>query len=205
MSLFKNVIDKLFALGQKYEKENIEVMQLLVKIIMNALYAEFLRKDILENFECKSEAWVMSEYDERVLDYQKIIHGDYIVKMKGDVGLEDEVKKVNTLSLQLAVFVSSICKRITNNFTHANNGFYTNDVYYTDTGSLYIESTHWKKLDKAGLVGKNLLQGKNDYKDGSVWYGLFLSPKIKCCLTVMKFGVIDEHKTSKDLPMSQTI
>ena len=32
--------------------------------------------------------------------------------------------------------------------------FYTNDVYYTDTDSLYIENRHWDKLDKAGLVGK---------------------------------------------------
>ena len=44
-------------------------MQLLVKLIMNSLYGEFLRKDILESYKCKSEMWMMSEYDERVLDY----------------------------------------------------------------------------------------------------------------------------------------
>ena len=44
--------------------------------------------------------------------------------------------------------------------------FFTNDVYYRDTDSLYIENKHWDKIDKAGLVGKNLLKGKNDYKDG---------------------------------------
>ena len=53
-----------------------------------------------------------------------------------------------------------------NNFIHAINGFYTNDVYYTDTGSLYIENKHWDKLEETGLVGKALLQRKNDYKDG---------------------------------------
>ena len=52
-----------------------------------------------------------------------------------------------------------------NNFIQAINGFYTNDVYYTDCDSLYIENKHWDNLDKVGLVGKNLLQGKNDYKD----------------------------------------
>ena len=41
-----------------------------------------------------------------------------------------------------------------NNFTHAINGFYTDDVYYTDTDSLYIENKHCDKLDEAGLVGK---------------------------------------------------
>ena len=84
-----------------------------------------------------------------------------------------------------------------NTFIHAIDGFYTNDVYYTDTDSLYIENEHWDKLDKAGLVGKNLLQGKNDYKDGGNFYGLFLAPKIKYCLTINKYGVIHEHKTFK--------
>ena len=62
---------------------------------------------------------------------------------------------------------------------------------------LYIENKHWDKLDKAGLVGKNLLQGKNDYKDEGIFNGLFLAPKIKYCLTINKYGVIDEHKTLK--------
>ena len=84
-----------------------------------------------------------------------------------------------------------------NNFIHAFDGFYTNDVYYTDTDSLYIESKYWENLDKAGLIGKNLLQGKNDYKDGGIWYGLFLAPRIKFCLTLNKFGVIVERKTFK--------
>ena len=104
-------------------------------------------------------------------------------------------KKDNTLPLQLAVFILSNSKRILNNFLHANNGFYTNDVYYTDTDSLYIENKHWEKLEKAGLVGENLLQGKNNYKDGGIFYGLFPAPKIKYCSTMNKYGVIQEHKT----------
>ena len=172
-------------------------MQLLVKLIMSAIYGEFLRKDIGESCECKSEAWMMSEYDERVLDYHKISHGNFFVKLKDDSGLEEEAKKVNTLPLQLAAFVLSNSKRILNNFIHAIDGFFTNDVYYTDTDSLYNESKYWDKLDKAGLIGKNLLQGKTDYKDGRIWYGLFLASKIKYCLTINKFGVIDEHKTFK--------
>ena len=153
-------------------------MQLLVRLIMNSLYGEFLRKDILESYQCKSEMWMMTEYDERALDYQKVNYGNYIVKTKDNEGLEDEVKKANTLPLQLAVFILSNSKGIMNNFIHAIDGFYTNDVYYTDTVSLYIESKHWEKLDRAGLVGKNLLQGKNDYgPDAGIWYALFLAPK----------------------------
>ena len=197
VSPFEKIIDELFPLRKKYKDEGNDVMQLLVKLIMNALYGEFLRKEILESYQCKSEMWMMTEYDERVLDYQKIIHENYFVNLKDDDGLEDEVKKMNTLPLQLAVFILSNSKRIMNIFIHAIDGFYTKDVYYTDTDSLYIESKHWDKLDKAGLVGKNLLQRKNDYKDGGIWYALFLAPKIKYCLIINKYGIIDEKKCFK--------
>ena len=71
------------------------------------------------------------------------------------------------------------------NFIHGIGGFYTIDVYYTGTDSLYIANKHWDKLEKAGLVGKNLLQGKSDYgPDSGIFYGLFLAPKVKYCLIV---------------------
>ena len=194
VSPFRKLIDKLFKLRQNYKEEGNEVMQLLVKLIMNSLYGEFLRKDILEIYQCKSELWMMIEYDESVLDYQKINHGNYIVKMKDDQGLEDEIEKCNTLPLQLAVFILSNSRRIMNNFIRAIGGFYTNDVYYTNCDSLYIENKHWEKLKKKHLVGKNLLQGKNDYGGGGIIYALFLAPKIKYCLTINKYGVIDEKK-----------
>ena len=139
----------------------------------------------------------MTEYDERVLDYQKITYGHYIVKLKDDEGLQDEVKKVSTMPLHLGAFVLSNSKRIMNNFTHAINGFYTIDLYYEDTDSMFIENKRWPKLDEAELVGKNRLQDKNDYKDGGIWYGLFLAPKIKYCLTINKFDILEEHKTFK--------
>ena len=197
VSPFRKVIDEIFASRRKYKDEGNDVMQLLVKFLMNSLYGENIRKDIEEKIACKSEAWMMSEYDERVKEYWKISRNNYIVKMTDDAGLEDEVTKINTMPLHLGAFVLSNSKRIMNNFIHAINGFYTNDVYYTDTDSLYNENKHWDKLDKTGLVGKNLLQGKNDYKDGGIFYGLFLAPKIKYCLTINKYGVISEHKTFK--------
>ena len=103
-------------------------MQLLVKMIMNSLYGEQIRKDVEGSFECKSEHWMLTDYVERVFDYQKINYGSYIVKLEDDVGLQDEVKQVNTMPLQLSVFVLSKSKRIMNNFVHANDGFYTSDL-----------------------------------------------------------------------------
>ena len=66
-------------------------MQLLVILNMNSLYGEQVRKDIQESYQCKSKNWMMTEYDERVLDYQKFNYGNYTVKMYDDTGLEDEV------------------------------------------------------------------------------------------------------------------
>ena len=73
VSPFRKVIDKLFSLRQKYKDEGNEVLQLLVKLLINSLYGENIRKDNEEKFVCKSEAWMMTEYDE-----QKII-GKYQV------------------------------------------------------------------------------------------------------------------------------
>ena len=46
VSPFRKVIDNLFALRQKYEDENNDVLQCLVKFLMNSVYGENIRKDI---------------------------------------------------------------------------------------------------------------------------------------------------------------
>ena len=55
LSLFREVIDKLLALRQKYKDENYNVMQFLVKLLTNSLYSEQIRKDKKGNSPCKSE------------------------------------------------------------------------------------------------------------------------------------------------------
>ena len=82
VSPFKEVIDLLFERRQNYKDENNDVMQLLVKLITNSLYGEQSRKDIEGSFHCESEHWILTDYDERVLDYQKISYGNYIVKIE---------------------------------------------------------------------------------------------------------------------------
>ena len=139
LSPFGKVIDKLFALRQKYEDKKLDVMQLLVKLLLNSLCGEQMRKDIEENFACKSEYWMFSKYNERVKDCWKISHDICIVKMVDEKGLEDDLKKVNTMPLHLGVFVLSNSKSIMNSFIHANKEFYTSDDYFGDTDSLYIE------------------------------------------------------------------
>ena len=135
----------MFELRQKYKDGNNDVMQILVKLIMNILYGEQIRKDTEESYQCKSEMWMITEFDERVLGYQRINHGNHIVKMRDDEGFLHEVKKVNTMPLHLGAFVLSNSKRIMNIFIHAIGAFHINGVYYTDCDCLYIEKKHWEK------------------------------------------------------------
>ena len=110
-----------------------------------------------------------------------------------------------TLPSHLGAFILGNSKRIMNNFIREINGFYNNSIYYGDTDSLYIEKKHWDVLDKANLVGKNLCQGKNDYKTGGIFYGFFLAPKIKYVLTIDDYRIIQQHMTFKEFIDSKRV
>ena len=89
-SPFRKVIEKLFALRQKYKDVKNNLMQGLFKVIMNSLYGVQIRRDVSESYYCKSETWMKTEFDENVLDYWKLPNGNYFVKMKKDDGLDDD-------------------------------------------------------------------------------------------------------------------
>ena len=61
---------------------------------------------------------------------------------------------------------------------------------------MFLEKIYWDVLDKTNLV-EELCQGKNDYKSGGIFYGLFSAPIIKHRLTIDNYGIIQEHKTFK--------
>ena len=120
---------------------------------------------------------MQTEYDDKVLDYSKTPNGKYIVKIKKDDGLDGDNDVKNTIPSHLGAFILSNSKRIMNNFLREINSFYNSSIYYGDTDCLKIEKKHWDVLDKAGLVGDILCQGKNDYKSGGIFYGLYIAPK----------------------------
>ena len=79
----------------------------------------------------------------------------------------------------------------------AIDGFYTNAVYCSKTYSIYFEKKTWDNLDKAGLVGKNLLQGENNYTDRGMFCAFLLAPKLKYFSSIKNYGVDHEHKRYK--------
>ena len=104
-------------------------MQSLVKLIMNCLYGVQLRRYFDESYRCKSEHWTGTEDDDNVLDYWKLLNGNYIVEFKKDDGLDWDNDVKNTLPSQLGSFILSNSKRIMNNFIREMTGFYK--IVYT--------------------------------------------------------------------------
>ena len=156
ISPFRKVIEKLFGLRQKYKDEKNDLMQSLIKLIMNGIQ---IRRDINESFYCKSETWMNTEFNVNVLHYWILPNGNYFVKLKKDDALDDDCDIKNTLPAILGAFTLSYSKRIMNNFIREINGFYNDSIYYGDTDSLYIEKKNWDVLDKANLVREELCQG----------------------------------------------
>ena len=74
--------EQKFALRKKYKEEQNDLMQGLVKLLMNSLCIIQIRRDIDEFYKCASEHWMQTEYDENVLDSCRLPNGKYIVKMK---------------------------------------------------------------------------------------------------------------------------
>ena len=87
----------------------------------------------------------------------------------------------------MGAFVVAKSKRFMNNFIHDINGFYTNDVYYTHTDTSNIENKHWDNLDKAGLIGKNRLQGKKRLQRSRYFLWTVLSSENKILFNYKKF------------------
>ena len=56
-----------------------------------------------------------------------------------------------------------------NIFFREINIFYNHSKFYGNTDLLYIERKYWNVLDKDGLVGSNLCQGKNDLESGFIF------------------------------------
>ena len=147
----------------------------------------------------------MRNLDGNVLGYCRLPNGNYIVKLKKNDGLDYNCDIKNNLSAVLGAFILSNSKRIMNNFIREINEFHNNSIHYGDTDSWYIEKKYWDVLVKANLVGEGLCQGKNDYKMGGIFYGLFSVPKRNYCLTIDKYDIIQEHKVFKGFKDSKRL
>ena len=99
--------------------------------------------------------------------------------------------------MHVGSFVLRNGKRNMNIVNGTTGGFQSNDAYYQDTDSLYIEGKHWDKLNRVGSIGNNIIAREKEYKNGGIFDALFLAPKSKYCITFDKNCIFDERKTFK--------
>ncbi len=91
---------------------------------MHSLYWVQVRRHNIEFYNCKSEHWLQTEYDGKVLCYWRLPNGIYIVKVKKDDGLDCDNDVKNMFPIQLGAFILSNTKWIMNIFTRDTDGFY---------------------------------------------------------------------------------
>ena len=138
-------------------------------------------------------------FDDRVKEWFPLKNGNLIVKLEDDEGVDDfdKAKSINTMPSHFGSYILSHSKRLMNSVINQIDGFYNNNIYYTDTDSIYIHKKYWSNLIDNGFVGKSLGLGKNDYGDSGIFYAWFLAPKIKYCLVIDDFGIISAKRTFK--------
>ena len=112
ISPFRKDIEKLFALRQKYKGEQNDLMQELVKLVMNGIYGVQIRRDIDQSYNGKSQHWMETDDDDNVLDYWKLPIGNYIVKLKKDDGLDGDNDVKNALPSPLGAFYQVIVNEL---------------------------------------------------------------------------------------------
>ena len=124
ISPFRKGIEKWINLGQKYKDNGNDLMQILVKLVMNSIYREFkyAKKKMILIFLNQINAW-KQELMKLFSEDWKLPIGIYIVKTEKDDGLDDDCDIKNTLHDHLGAFILSSSERIRNNFIRESSGF----------------------------------------------------------------------------------
>ena len=196
---YTEFVTDMFQKRDMFKSQGKDLLQNLAKKIGLSVYGGNIRKDINEEYKCVTENWMRENFDDRIKEWFPLKNGNLIVKLEDDEGVDDfdKAKSINTMPSHFGGYILSHSKRLMNNVINQINGFYNNNIYYTDTDSLYIHKKYWSNLIDNGFVGKSLGLGKNDYGDSGIFYAWFLAPKIKYCLVIDDFGIISAKRTFK--------
>ena len=196
---YTEFVTDMFEKRDMFKSQRKGLLQNLAKKIGLSVYGGNIRKDINEEYRCVTENWMKENFNDRVKEWFPLKNGNLIVKLEDDEGVDDfdKAKSINTMPSHFGSCILSHSKRLMNDVIGQINGFYSNNIYYTDTDSLYIHKKHWSTLVDKGYVGKSLGLGKNDYGDSGIFYAWFLAPKIKYCSVIDDYGIISAKRTFK--------
>ena len=196
---YTEFVTDMFEKRDLFKSQGKDLLQNLAKKIGFSVYGGNIRKDIIEEYKCVTENWMRENFDDRVKEWFPLKNGNLIVKLEDDQGVDDfdKAKSINTMPSHFGSYILSHSKRLLNNVIKQIDGFYNNNIYYTDIDSLYIHKKYWYTLVEKEYVGKSLGLGKNDYGDSGIFYAWFLAPKIKYCLVIDDFGNISAKRSFK--------
>ena len=96
----------------EYKKQSKTILADLCKKISNGTYGGCIRCDIHDVLRCVSEAWMKTEYDDRVKEYIPLKNGNYLVNIKDHDGVDDNgiSRKVNSQPFQFGSLILSHSK-----------------------------------------------------------------------------------------------
>ena len=82
---FRIFVKKWFLVKKNtIKKEGIVLLEQLVKVKMNALFGQSIRKDIDVKYQLKSKKWMKIEWEVRIEEYQKLQNGGFNDKQEND-------------------------------------------------------------------------------------------------------------------------
>jgi hypothetical protein len=157
------------------EKAKYDLFQTMCKLLVNSSYGSLLLKPFDSIFRFISKETFHRDFDE-TMELITISNDQYFVKHK------NKCHHDNSRPIYLGAFILSYSKVILNRYIDALDGFHSNTILYCDTDSFYIPKTLFGRLKKAGLVGEQLGQCKNDYGNTVIEKFRTIGKKSKICL-----------------------
>jgi hypothetical protein len=173
--IFEHFVDTFYSKRLEYKRLKKNLFQTLCKLILNSSYGSLLLKPFDSIYKFISKETFHRDFDE-TMELITISNGQYFVKYK------NKCHHDNNRPIYLGAFILSYSKVILNNYIAALNGFYDNTILYGDTDSVYIPKSSYTLLERAGLVGEQLGQCKNDYGDLVIHKFRTIGKKSKICL-----------------------
>ena len=142
---YTEFVTDMFEKRDMFKSQGKELLQNLAKKIGLSVYGGEIRKDIIEEYKCVTENWMRENFDDRIKEWFPLKNGNLIVKLEDNEGVGDfdEAKSINTMLSHFGSYILSHSKRLMNYVIEEINGFYNNNIYYTDTDSLYIHKKYW--------------------------------------------------------------
>ena len=166
--VFTDYVNDLYAIRKSYPKS--DPLNYISKLLMNSLYGRFAMKNIKNNYSFldKSEFFKLLENDQIEIENYIDLNDSLFVNYIDNSELNNESKS----SISIASAVTAYARTVMYNVIKDN----LQNIYYSDTDSLYLD----RELPKELVDSKELGRFKLEYifKDS-----VYLGPKIYAGIT----------------------